>query len=115
LPSILIALQFSTWTGTVWPNLTYPDFEVIEDCGDPLGVLSPNGTGCLFDLSLDPTEHVNIAAEQPDVVDRLRALVTQAQKTVFAPLRGEADVSGVCRQSVDGYHGFLGPFVGLPA
>ena len=27
---LLGPLEFSTWTGPVWPNLTYPDFEVVE-------------------------------------------------------------------------------------
>jgi hypothetical protein len=106
--------QFSAWTGPVWPNLTYPDFEVVEDCGDPDKILSPRGTGCLFNLVADPAEHVNIAAGNASLVAALRALITQAQETVFAPLRGVADVTGVCHQALYGYRGFLGPFVDLP-
>lgn len=101
------------WTGPVFPNGSFPDLNVTEDCGDPDGVLSPGGTGCLFDLEADPYEHTNLATSLPATVRALRTIIASAQQGVFQPLRGTQQTAAMCAAAFGRYGGFLGPFVGL--
>ena len=46
----------------------------------------------------------------PRVVAELRALIADAQATVYSPDRGAADVERFCSQVIE-YGGFVGPFL----
>ena len=78
-------------------------------------VLHGFATGCLFELRSDPTEHVDVAASHPEVVARLRARLSSANATVFAPLRPKSPKA--CEASLSKYKdpryefGWWGPFV----
>ena len=40
-------------------------------------------TGCLFNVTADPTESHDLASELPDDLDRLRSLVAEAKQTMY--------------------------------
>ena len=100
----------NVWTGPEYPNATthtQPDSNyVIHSCG-----FAP---GCLFELTSDETEHIDVAAANPEVVKRLRAMIAAANATVFAPLRPSSPHA--CEVSLKKYHdpshefGWWGPF-----
>jgi hypothetical protein len=108
---LLGSLANAVWTGPVFPNGTDPYVNVTEDCGDPDGVLSKDGTGCLYDLESDPSERQNLAAANPDLVQSLRRIIAQAQASVFQPQRGTLNTTGMCAAALTTYRGFLGPFM----
>ena len=72
-----------------------------------------NGS-CLFELTSDETEHVDVAAAYPEYVERLRAQLEASNKTVFAPYRPTSPHA--CAASLSKYHdpaqefGWWGPF-----
>ena len=81
-----------------YPNATtakQPDSnQLIHDCGFK--------TGCLFELTSDETEHVDVSSANPAVVQRLRAKLEAANKTVFAPFRPTSPHA--CHASLSKYH-----------
>lgn len=94
------------WQGPSSPNATSTDWgtnkTLSKDCAD----------GCLFNLSTDPTEHLNIAQDSTysDVLKRLKALTAAANATAFSPQRGPQDLQAAC--SVAAYNGgFWAPWV----
>ena len=86
------------WTGPIYPNsTTYPTGS--HDCG---------AGGCLFNIFTDPTEHNDVAAENPDIVKEL-AKVMSGYK-VYNPDRGTND-GEACKKAFARHSGFYGPFV----
>jgi len=85
-------LQMSGWQGTTFPNAStnWLAQRDVHDCGN---------AGCLFDLALDPTEHSNVAAQNPDVVVRMRARILALNATAYLPERG-VDNGGACRAAI---------------
>ena len=87
-----------------------------------MGPQYPNGTanpgcnstmscplGCLFNLDEDPTEHVDVAAENPAVLAVIAARLAQLQPTVFSPDRGAS--SPLAGKTAAARGGYWGPFV----
>jgi len=58
-------LCMDTWQGPNFPNATshIDPGKMCQDCGND---------GCLFELLSDPTEHVNLAKQHPEVRVMLR-------------------------------------------
>ena len=108
---LLGAVPQNIWTGPEFPNATSatlpPAEKLFGSCG-----FAP---GCLFELSSDPGEHANVAAQHPTVVARLRAALEAANKTVWAPVRPKS--AKACDVSLSKYKdpehdfGWWGPFV----
>jgi len=73
-----------------------------EDCGSG---------GCLFNVAEDPNETNNLAAAEPQLLAELSALLTEANKGMFLPDRGD-EVVEACANSVN-IGGYYGPFVGV--
>ena len=69
-------------------------------------------TGCLFNIIDDPTEHNDLAAKLPHIVDTLLARLQQVQATVYDPDRGEPETLQACAQ-VKRNGGFWGPWKGV--
>ena len=102
----------NVWTGPLSPNATEEQLPAAEtmfhDCG--------TAPGCLFELRSDESELRDLAAAHPDVVARLRAKLSAANGTVFAPRRPNANAQA-CQASLERYHdpvhefGWWGPFV----
>lgn len=109
-------------------------WDSIEFCTWPPGCTGGSGCklGCLFNLSAgsdpsfgvivrfavqqlivlsaDPTEHNDIASQQPDLASQLHAKLLAFAATLFDPDRGFEDYDGPCRQ-VEANGGFWGPWL----
>jgi arylsulfatase I/J len=96
------------WTGPTYPNKTTNWTDIPHPCGDPNDKKSKGG--CLFNIFTDPTEHEDVAAQNPDIVTALRARIQHYQDGVFSPMRG-ADDGTACAAALDRWSGFWGPFV----
>ena len=90
------------WTSPFYPNAStsWPDTPL--DCGNP--------STCLFNVFTDPTEHTNLAAAHPDIVQSMMARLRQLEQTVFSPNRGEPTMTA-CNAADRQWHGFAGPFL----
>ena len=64
---------------------------------------------CLFNIIDDPTEHRDLAAQLPDVVDRMVARMHELQESVYDPDRGVPEVDEAC-VAVTQYGGYWGPW-----
>ena len=73
-------------------------------------VASRAQVGCLFDIFADPTEHHDLAAEQPELAAALLERLVALDATLFDPPRGKADHAGACRQ-VERNSGYWGPWL----
>ena len=74
------------------------------DCGEH---------GCLFNVAKDPSERHDLSEEMPELAARLRAELFEANKSLFAPNRGQQDPAACAvMQSRYTSHGatFYGPF-----
>jgi arylsulfatase A-like enzyme len=102
---IIGSLGQNIWTGPYYPNATTKWNDTAYNCGIPPN----NGTGCLFNILSDPTEHVDLASTSPDIVAAMLARINEYQATAFSPNRGTDDGSA-CRASRETWGGFWGPF-----
>jgi arylsulfatase I/J len=102
---IIGSLGQNIWQGPYYPNATTKWNDVPFVCGIPPN----NGTGCLFNIFSDPTEHVDLAASSPDIVAAMYARIQDYQATAFSPNRGTDDGSA-CRAAIGTFNGFWGPF-----
>jgi arylsulfatase I/J len=108
----------ASWTGSTWPNASSPDHDIstyTAHCG---------ARGCLYDVDGDPTEQVDVAASNPQVVARLVVELAGAARTFWAN-----NESGVCAHNKSlsiksecacdaaraVWGGFLGPYGEEPA
>ena len=97
------------WTGPFYPNASsFPYQDNTHYCGDPNPPFN-NGT-CLFNVFDDPTEHNDIAAQNPDIVKQMGERLAAIQATVFSPHRAQP-ILLACEVAEKEYHGFVGPFL----
>merc|ERR1712080_5183 len=84
-------------------------------CGTPDA--NGSGGGCLFDLSIDMTEHNNIAASKPDIVQQLYTRLLELRKGFWS--NKEKGVNACpdnitipcgCWMANAKYGGFFGPY-----
>eukprot|EP00038_Savillea_parva_P001046 m.100915 g.100915 ORF g.100915 m.100915 type:complete len:619 (+) comp10367_c0_seq1:74-1930(+) len=102
--------HFAMWTGPRWPNQSSTPFAANHSHWD---VTADCTSGCLYNLTADPTEHVDIASKHPEIVATLRKQLDTANATVFSPNRGQPDTKLACSVALSHYHGFWGPFLNL--
>jgi len=95
------AVPMGFWQGPIYPNITGGTTAPPTQCAD---------AGCLFNIIEDPTEHFDIRAKNPEIAQKLLAVLQEVRKTVFNPARGEP-TNAYCKYDKDHYKGFLGPFV----
>jgi arylsulfatase I/J len=91
------------WTGPQYPNATNPDggINATVNCGT---------TGCLFNITKDPEERVNIVETESAILKEMQQRLAKYQATYFSPNRGTA-WPGACDKAMKDYGGFWGPFV----
>jgi arylsulfatase B len=107
-------------TGPVFPNGTSPVFD--EPTHDDLGVACPwkdcTASGCLYNLTADPTEDHDLIGESvptpgPEIrmlLAHMRARLETANASVFSPDRGTVDLDGACTQA-EANGGCWGPWL----
>ena len=86
------------------------------------GPTTPNGTkhggdivcathgACLFDLSTDPIEHVDLAADKPELLHRLKVRASELDATVYQSPGGMKGDPASKRAAREIYGGFWGPW-----
>ena len=81
-------IPLAGWTWPKYPNGTGASTPTVG-CGTP-GV---NGTGCLYNLDADPTEHTNLGGSTAysAIATELFAMLQRHNGTTFSPNRGEVD------------------------
>ena len=70
------------------------------------------GGGCLYELTSDPTEHVNLAAQMPDQLKAMRARLAALNAGNYSPDRGKGDPQS-CVVAEGRYKGFYGPWIDI--
>jgi len=98
------------WTGPQYPNASGPQPAEIPGAGIS-GWEYDCGDGELFDVLADPTEHVNLAAEQPALLASMQARLAELNEGYFSPDRGKPDHAACTAAKARG--GYYGPFVNL--
>jgi len=91
------------WQGPIFPNIS-------TNWLSGQNPLRCGLNGCLFNIRDDPTEHFDVAAQQPVIRSQLVARIAELQKGVFSPDRGVADPLA-CRTATTKYGGFWGPWL----
>mmetsp|Transcript_14657 Transcript_14657/g.16265 ORF Transcript_14657/g.16265 Transcript_14657/m.16265 type:complete len:533 (+) Transcript_14657:62-1660(+) len=92
-----------SWTGPRYPNVT-------TNWESTAHHLSCGTGGCLFNIKNDPTEHVNLASQEPTILAELHTHLKTAQASVFSPHRGTISPKA-CEDAINKYNGYWGPFV----
>lgn len=96
-------VPMSGWTGPTFPNASSAAVE--------FGSLMQNCTaGCLYDIFADPTEHTDLAAGNPAMVETLLARLLAIEQTEFDPDRGEPQPAA-CATARGKWSGHYGPWV----
>eukprot|EP00730_Choanoeca_flexa_P018292 TRINITY_DN8887_c0_g1_i2.p1 TRINITY_DN8887_c0_g1~~TRINITY_DN8887_c0_g1_i2.p1 ORF type:complete len:511 (+),score=116.86 TRINITY_DN8887_c0_g1_i2:85-1617(+) len=91
--------DYGFWQGPVYPNQT-------TDHKHEPQVLC--GTGCLFNIREDPTEHNDLAKTMPDKFNELLQRAQYWDAKAFKPDRGTFDKS-LCCDYMKNHRGFCGP------
>lgn len=60
----------------------------------------------------DPGEHTSLAAQEPELFQRMLARMAELEKSAFSPDRGTEDPLA-CKRFLDRYGGFYGPWVDI--
>ena len=64
---------------------------------------------CLYDVENDPGEHHDVSLQHPDVVDMMLQRLTNAERSVYLPDRGEDTGEACAAAMLRG--GYFGPFL----
>lgn len=93
----------ASWYGRFTPNATTPNPSFPHaNCS--------TSQPCLFNIEVDPTEHHNVAIQNPTVVHDLMTRFQALEKEYHPPKKNPSqDVDGYC-EFVKNNHGFLGPW-----
>jgi len=89
------------WTGPQNPNNAHHQGHAVEHCGD---------NGCLYNIKKDPSEHVNLATEMPDMLQEMQTRLAKYQATYFNPDHGK-EWPEACTTFIQKYGDFWGPFL----
>eukprot|EP01051_Picozoa_sp_SAG22_P004261 SAG22_NODE_224_length_14744_cov_7.467668_7_plen_190_part_00 len=128
---LLIMGDWKLITGTAssasWAGPTYPNASSVNNtldrytahCSGPDVDSDPESTGpCLYNVGNTPglgdwTEHNDVSADHPDIVNKMLARLEQLRPTIWSNPNGAADYQESCLNSASvfaGYGGFYGPW-----
>jgi len=99
---IIYGLQtYAFWQSPIYPNASTDHSKETEfDCG----------TGCLFNITADPSEYVNLAGISGGQFARMNLLFQKRNATAFRAVRIKTDQLK-CEAARDKRGGFLGPYL----
>jgi len=99
---IIFGLQtYGFWQSPIYPNASTDHSKETEyDCGT---------TGCLFNITRDPSEYDNLAEAEPMLLQQMTKLYQQKNATKFWLERVQVDAAK-CAAKRDERGGFLGPY-----
>jgi hypothetical protein len=92
------------WQGPTFPNAStnWDGDHAIADCDQT--------NGCLFNIEVDPAEHVNLATTMPEQLAGVKDVLAVHSTHLFSPDRGGNDPAA-CTAATGVWGGFWGPFV----
>ena len=103
-------ISFASWGGDKYPNASSPKHPVQQtymDCKK----------GCLFDIVEDMTEHVNIAADNQDIVTKMANQLDELKKSFYSnnekgmnSCPPNITVECACWMAMNYWNGFFGPY-----
>jgi hypothetical protein len=105
------SINMAVFTGPTFPNASTPWTSNTSIKVPSFACSLPNKVGCLFNVKLDPTEHVDLSldpAHAPDLARLLERLRT-VSKTFFNPNRGGGDPAACAQLKANG--NFFGPWL----
>ena len=94
-------------TGPNWPNTSSALLPLLHA---RVCARTP-ATGCLFNLTADPSESASLAEASPSAFFRMLARVDELQHGVFSPVRGSAADPAACAVAQARYGNYWGPFI----
>ena len=95
----------NAWTSPFYPNATTNWCDTCPlDCG------TIDAPTCLFNVLSDPTEHSNVAAQNPGIVKAMAKRLAELQAGIFAPKRGTPAIKEPCAAGAAS-GGFVVPFL----
>jgi hypothetical protein len=105
------SIDQSGWTGPLYPNAStnWIGGDAVELCTLPANATFAGKRGCLFNLDVDPGEHIDLESMYPEVVSEMLEMMDAAERTVYLPNRG-SDTGEACKKSAV-YGGYFGPFL----
>lgn len=95
------------WSGPLSPNASSGEVGFGPRC---IGGDVDCGAGCLFDLRGDPTERADVAANNPETLQEMQALLAEFNLHIFNPTRSGGDPNLAVRAAVS-RGGYLGPWL----
>lgn len=102
-------LILGTQAGASWGGLQYPNATTATD---PIyDVKLECGKGCLFNVANDPTEHVDLASDYPEIVSNMTAMLKAQAATIYRH-PGKNDPACM-KTAINRYGGYLGPWLEL--
>ena len=106
-----VDVNMAVFTGPQFPNASTPWTSNTTIKVPGFACSRPNKVGCLFNVSADPSEHVDLALDPAHAADvaRLLARLREVSRSRFDPLRGPGDPRS-CKQVKDN-GGFFGPWL----
>lgn len=103
------SMPYATWQGPQYPNASTP--------AHPPDPAINCGTGCLFNIAQDLTEHSDVAAENPDIVAAMVARLDYLSKSFFSNNDTGVNICppGIsmpcaCWAALNKWNGFFGPY-----
>lgn len=111
LKLIVGSVASACYSGPLYPNGTTAVQPKFGPMGSPCDTTLDCRSGCLFDVTQDPYEHVNLAGNSSyaSVLAELQGALAQANRGNFAPDRG--NFSKLSCKAAAGFGGFWGPFL----
>lgn len=93
------------WQSPNFPNVTGSSSGPNGDC---------TASGCIFNLSEDPSEYADLSSSQPKIAATLLTAINAERNQTFSPNRGaQSDLSCLAAGPGGKWNGFWGPFVEL--
>ena len=99
--------DFNGWAGPTYPNAS----SGVDGKGNGRSWGEQDcRSGCLYDIIADPTEHHEISAEHPEVLQRLLAVLAAENASIYDPGPPIPDDPRCCSQAAAN-GGFVGPWL----
>eukprot|EP01049_Picozoa_sp_SAG25_P010832 SAG25_NODE_1233_length_3541_cov_9.658629_2_plen_466_part_00 len=94
------------WVGPLFPNSTETHYEAWFEFGC-------GGSGCLFRIDIDESEHHDVAADPVNAarLQNMTARAAQLAHGVFSPFRGTPQLQDACAAAQNSWSGFWGPWI----
>ena len=109
-----VSVNMAVFTGPRFPNASTPWTNNNSIKVPSFGCSAPYKTGCLFNVTADPTEHHDLWQEQPQQMARMLERLKEISRSRFDPNRGPGDQRACAqmKKNADSQgRGYFGPWL----